>query len=137
MRRTPRKRTGAAGLVLGLFLATAALAQEPEPYILPPVVVRPPHPLQGVIQGNGSGEGTTDKPGDAKSFERLNRELKRKVDEINPSPNAPPLDAQSPDIKIGVVNIPAVQQQYGQNFGRSAIPYRPPPLIYNSPLGRR
>jgi hypothetical protein len=26
----------------------------------------------------------------------------------------------------GVVNMPAVKQQYGQNFGVSVIPYRPP-----------
>lgn len=36
-----------------------------------------------------------------------------------------PVDAKSQDIKVGVVNVPAVQQQYGRNFGVSVIPYRP------------
>lgn len=48
------------------------------------------------------------------------------------------IDARSSDLKKGVVNLPAVQQQYGKNFGRSVIPYRPgPPPVYTSPLGRR
>ncbi len=71
------------------------------------------------------------------SFDRLNQQLKRKVDETNPSVNSPPLDARSPDTKIGVINIPGVQQQYGKNFGHSVVPYRPPPLVYTSPLGPR
>jgi len=33
--------------------------------------------------------------------------------------------------------MPAVQQQYGRNFGVSAIPYRPAPPVFNSPIGRR
>lgn len=139
-----------AALLLALVVVAAARAEEP-PHVLPEVVVRaprlptrlpesiisPPSDAGSNNIGGGSGEGTSDKSGDAKSLERLNQVLKRKVDEINPSFNTPPLDARSPDTKIGVINIPAVQQQYGQNFGRSAIPYRPPPPIYISPLGRR
>jgi hypothetical protein len=30
-----------------------------------------------------------------------------------------------------------VQQQYGQNFGHSVFPYRPPSPVYSSGLGRR
>jgi hypothetical protein len=66
----------------------------------------------------------------------LNRQLKRQVDQVNPSLNMPPIDAKSPDLKVGVVNIPGVQQQYGQNFGHSVVPFRPPPPIFNS-FGRR
>jgi len=51
--------------------------------------------------------------------------------------NQPPIDARSPDTKVGVVNIPGVQQQYGGNFGLSVVPYRPPPLIYAPSLGGR
>jgi hypothetical protein len=47
--------------------------------------------------------------------------------------NLPPIDARSPDIKTGVVNIPAVQQQYGRNFGISVVPYRPPPPVFSTP----
>jgi hypothetical protein len=66
----------------------------------------------------------------------LNEQLKQKVDRVNPSENTPPLDAKSSDLKTGVVNMPAVQQQYGQNFGRSVIPYRPPRPVFAPPLAR-
>lgn len=36
-----------------------------------------------------------------------------------------PVDARSPDVKVGTVNMPAVRQQYGSNFGVSVKPYRP------------
>jgi hypothetical protein len=88
----------------------------------------------------------SDRPGDNKSgtsggdgkggFEQLNRELKRKVDETNPVVNTPPLDARSADPKIGVINIPGVQQQYGKNFGVSVYPYRPN-QVFTPPLGGR
>jgi hypothetical protein len=80
--------------------------------------------------------GTATAGGD-QSFGCLNEALKRQVDQINPVLNAPPIDAKSQDLKVGTVNIPAVQQQYGQNFGHSVIPYRPPPLVFTSPLGHR
>jgi hypothetical protein len=38
--------------------------------------------------------------------------------------------------RLGVINIRGVQQQYGKNFGVSAVPFRPR-AIYNSPIGRR
>lgn len=74
------------------------------------------------------------KNGDDHSLSILNQQLKRKVDEVNPTANTPPLDAGSPDTKIGVINIPRVQQQYGKNFGNSVIPFRPPPPVF-APLG--
>ncbi len=131
-----------AALLLSLIAGTVVHAQEQVPTLLPPVTVRPPsRPLApaGSNPGEGSGAGTNDKKnGDAgKVFEQLNRDLKRKVDEVNPTINSPPLDAASPDTKIGVINIPGVQQQYGKNFGQSAIPYRPPAPVYSAPLGHR
>lgn len=75
--------------------------------------------------------------GNDRSLGCLNQTLKRKVDEVNPVLNIPPIDAKSSDLKVGTVNVPAVQQQYGQNFGHSVIPFRPPPPIFASPLGRR
>jgi hypothetical protein len=38
---------------------------------------------------------------------------------------AAPLDSRSPDVRIGIVNMPAVQQQFGRNYGVSVVPYRP------------
>jgi hypothetical protein len=71
--------------------------------------------------------------GSERSFGCLNETLKRKVDEVNPVPNIPPIDAKSQDLKTGVSNLPAVQQQYGRNFGISAFPYRPPQPVFSSP----
>lgn len=73
-----------------------------------------------------------------RSFACLNQSLSREVQKINPTLNAPPLDARSADHKIGVVNIPGVRQQYGQNFGVSAVPFRPAVTVVNrpGPLGR-
>ncbi len=64
-------------------------------------------------------------PGGVKSFDCLNELMRRKADETNPTTIAPPIDAKSSDLKTGVVNIPGVQQQYGKNFGHSAVPFRP------------
>jgi hypothetical protein len=67
----------------------------------------------------------------------LNEKLRAKVDEVNPTLTTPPIDAKSSDLKVGNVNVPAVQQQYGKNFGKSVIPYRPAPPIYGGIGGRR
>jgi hypothetical protein len=107
---------------------------------LPPVIVTAPapkstnHPGQ---MGGPNGEGSADTGGDGHSLDRLNEQLKRKVDETNPVANIPPLDARSPGTKTGVVNIPGVQQQYGKNFGNSVVPYRPGAPVFTSPLGPR
>ncbi|WP_245286398.1 hypothetical protein [Bradyrhizobium sp. ARR65] len=74
--------------------------------------------------------------GSEKSFGCMNEKLKRQVDRVNPPVlNVPPIDARSSDLKVGTVNVPAVQQQYGRNFGVSAFPYRPPPPVYIAPVG--
>jgi hypothetical protein len=128
-----------AALLLTLVGGTVARAQQQVRTNLPPISVTAPHEQLGPgsnNQGAGSGAATNDKKGDGKAFEQLNRDLKRKVDEVNPSINSPPLNAASPDTKIGVVNIPGVQQQYGKNFGQSAVPFRPPPPVFVAPLGR-
>ena len=80
--------------------------------------------------------------GSVRSFGCLNEKLKRQVDRVNPPvTNTPPFDARSQDVKIGVINIPAIQEQYGKNFGVSAVPFRPPPPVFSlppsSPTGRR
>ena len=75
--------------------------------------------------------------GSSRSMDCLNQKLKKEVDKVNPSINLPPIDAKSQDLKVGVVNVPAVQQQYGRNFGVSAVPYRPAPPVFTSPVGRR
>uniref|UniRef100_Q07KZ8 Uncharacterized protein n=1 Tax=Rhodopseudomonas palustris (strain BisA53) TaxID=316055 RepID=Q07KZ8_RHOP5 len=74
--------------------------------------------------------------GSSRALNCLNQKLKREVDRVNPSLNLPPIDAKSSDLKVGTVNIPGVQQQYGRNFGVSVIPYRPPAPVFTPPLHR-
>jgi hypothetical protein len=75
-------------------------------------------------------------PGSARSFNCLNRQLQQQVDNVNPATPSAPFSASSTDIKVGTVNMSAVKQQYGQNFGVSAIPYRPA-LTFAPPLHGR
>src|SRR5688572_28031770 len=80
------------------------------------VTVRPE-----IVIGGGAGNAPVQpdrcvevESGSSRAMDCLNQKLKREVDRVNPVMNLPPIDARSPDIKTGVVNIPAVQQQYGR-----------------------
>ncbi|WP_316205423.1 hypothetical protein [Bradyrhizobium sp. SZCCHNS3004] len=141
-------------IVVALVAALSpARAQDPRP--LPPVTVDAPPPspllpspsnpgaataapaLGGGQAGGNKGRCTKAKGETDTSFGCINERLRRKVDEVNPPVlNLPPIDAKSSDLKVGTVNIPAVQQQYGRNFGHSAVPYRPT-VIYPSGIGHR
>lgn len=95
-----------------------------------------------LIGGEASARGTSEtcvdvEIGDGRAYNCLNQKLKRQVDRVNPNLNLPPVDARSSDIRVGVVNMPAVQQQYGRNFGISVIPFRPALPAYASPVGPR
>lgn len=122
-----------------IMLGLAALSQpgraQPSPALqLPEIVI-------GGEKRSGSGsEPCVDAPtptAGARSYKCLNEKLQKQVDRVNPRMNIPPADARSSDIKIGVVNTPAVKQQYGRNYGVSVVPYRPPLPTYTSPLGGR
>jgi hypothetical protein len=63
----------------------------------------------------------------------LNQQLKREAERVNPSLNVPPLDARSPDTRVGNANEAAVRQQYGSNYGRSVYPFRPPAPVFTVP----
>lgn len=56
----------------------------------------------------------------------LNRKLKKKIDQLQLPQVSAPLDARSPDTRLGIVNQPALRQQYGNNYGVSVAPQRPP-----------
>lgn len=71
-----------------------------------------------------------------KTFDCLNSKLKDRVERTVPVPNLPPIGTQSQDIHLGIANTPAVRQQYGPNFGKSVVPYRPPAPVYSPPLGK-
>lgn len=147
----------AIGAVAVAALVSPAQAQQSR--ALPPVTIDapPPSPLlpapsstgapsstsvPATVGGGQAGAGSGDKGrcADPKSeaggsLGCINERLKHKVDEVNPVYNTPPIDAKSSDLKVGTVNIPAVQQQYGKNFGNSVVPYRPN-VTYPSGLGR-
>ncbi len=66
----------------------------------------------------------------------LNRKLRGEVEKVQSPSFAPPVDAKSQDIRVGVVNQSALRQQYGSNFGVSVFPQRPTSVFINS-MGRR
>jgi hypothetical protein len=70
--------------------------------------------------------------GGNQQFGCLNQQLKREVDRVTGVPNVPPIDARSSDVRVGNVNEAAVRQQYGPNYGRSVVPFRPT-LTFPSP----
>lgn len=74
--------------------------------------------------------------GERAAWSCINQVLRRKVEQASPDRFAVPLAAGSQDVRIGAVNIPAVRQQYGRNFGISVLPERPP-QIYSAPLAPR
>jgi hypothetical protein len=129
------RRTAIFALTMGMLAVMPVHAQEPT--TLPEITVSPATPRSADHKGADGKGGADVKNGDDQSFGDINQKLNRKVDEINPTENNPPLDANSPDTKTGVVNIPSVQQQYGKNFGNSVIPFRPPQPVFSSPLGAR
>lgn len=131
------------------MLAAVPVSAE-ERTALPEIIVGspPPPPLtagpavqQGPSASRNAAAGTQERcvsGASERSFRCLNEKLKREVDRVNPPvTNTPPIDAKSSDLKIGVVNVPAVQQQYGRNFGISVYPYRPSAPVDTLPLGRR
>lgn len=127
-----------------LVLAGSAVAQQNGPFALPPVSIDPSRgapppttPGTGPGSSNSSTPGANTSRGANRAYDNLNRKLRGEVDRVNPSVPQAPLDARSPDVKVGVVNIPAVQQQYGRNFGVSVQPYRPPAPVYTSPVAPR
>jgi hypothetical protein len=107
------------------MLTAPVVAQVPDGRIEPSTERRPT-----IVGGNQSAAQTFERCVDVqiggdRGLGCLNEKLKREVQRVNPSINFPPLDAHSPDVKIGNVNEAAVREQYGSNYGRSAFPYRP------------
>jgi hypothetical protein len=64
----------------------------------------------------------------------INQELQQQAQGAPQSTPSLPLGADFPSNKVGTFNEQGVKEQYGQNFGKSVIPFRPPPLIFNNTL---
>ena len=134
----------AFSLLATIGLVSRGVAEE-RVIVLPEIVIGNGPRAGGATNPGGAGPGSrTGAPaardkcaepeiGSSPAMDCLNRKLKREVDRVNPTVNLPPVDARSPDTKIGVVNIPGVAQQYGKNFGVSVVPYRPPPPSFSTP----
>ena len=70
----------------------------------------------------------------ASSLNCLNQALARQLQSHGLAPPPAPLGAGSPSNAVGTFNEQSVREQYGRNFGKSVVPYRPPPPAYNNPL---
>jgi hypothetical protein len=133
----PIKLTSAPSILAFVVSLLACLqlaaAQSPAPSAQPPseqheaiIGGQPPPPpnFQQCIEVEIGGD---------RAFGCLNQQLKRQVERVNPSLNLPPLDARSSDVRVGNVNEAAIRQQYGPNYGRSVIPFRPPSAAFATP----
>jgi hypothetical protein len=153
--RWPMPTTAIVPAAMLLLISVPSIAAEPQ--LLPPVTVDLPDrpPASPLLPGPGdaaappvllggrmatSGDKpercTDDASAQPRTLNCINESLRRKVDAVNPLGNQAPIDARSSDLKVGTVNIPAVRQQYGDNFGRSVVPYRPT-AVFPSGFGRR
>jgi hypothetical protein len=128
---------GARDLILStpalLTLLMPAVAQAPRPDD-----GRPAAPREVTIGGQSSSAQSFQRCVDVEiggdhALDCLNQQLKREVERVNPTLNVPPLDARSSDVRVGNVNEAAIRQQYGSNYGRSVIPFRPPPPVFFVP----
>jgi hypothetical protein len=120
-----------AGMLVSVWTWTSAAAQVPE-------AGQTAAPREVTIGGQVPPAPTVQQCVDVQiggdhAFGCLNQQLKREVERVNPPANLPPLDARSSDVKVGNVNEAAVRQQYGSNYGRSVIPFRPPAAGFVAP----
>jgi hypothetical protein len=66
--------------------------------------------------------------GTAQSYDCINAQLGAAANATpRPSSQDAPLNAASPSNVVGTFNEGATRNRLGQNFGKSAIPYRPAP----------
>jgi hypothetical protein len=67
-------------------------------------------------------------------FNCLNQQLQQDVQGTGATQPHLPLVATSPSNQVGTFNEQGVAEQYGQNFGKSVVPYRPPAPVFNNSL---
>jgi hypothetical protein len=116
-----------AGLLSVSLISVSAFAQQQY------------HTAHGVTLGSDASGGTGGacvevEIGGQKStgLDCLNQKLKQETNNVQPIGNIPPLDASSPAVKVGGFSQTAVSQQFGQNFGKSVVPFRPAPPVFTS-----
>lgn len=72
--------------------------------------------------------------GSAESYACLNQVERDLVARQKAQLNGTVLNAGSPAPSLGLYNQAATREQYGGNFGHSAVPLRPPPPVFANPL---
>jgi hypothetical protein len=68
------------------------------------------------------------------AYDCLNRQLQQQTQATQHAMPQAPFAAGSAPNQTGTFNKQGVSEQYGQNFGKSAVPYRPPAPIFNNGL---
>jgi hypothetical protein len=114
--RSARSRCAAFGLGLAFAIATPGLAQP-------------------ATDGTAAKGPCVDvRVGSDESYACLSRELQKLIPQERASSADAPISATSPAPQVGTFNEAATRQFLGSNFGKSAIPQRPPPPVFISPL---
>jgi hypothetical protein len=72
----------------------------------------------------------------APAFTCINQRLQRVVHGARPDAKAAPVDATSPAVRVGGFSQAGLAQQYGPNFGKSVVPFRPAPQPSGNVLRR-
>jgi hypothetical protein len=72
--------------------------------------------------------------GDQRSYDCLDQQLAREAQQSHAPAAIPSLSAASPALSVGGYNQAATHERLGTSFGHSAIPQRPPPAQFPSPL---
>jgi hypothetical protein len=123
-------------VAIALLLAPAQLLAQTPPGTAAPGAAAPGAAPPGGINLPGSSGQTCvqiavsgEKPS---PYNCLNQELQQQVEGTNPISPKLPLSATSPSNQVGTFNEQSVSEQYGKNFGKSVIPYRPPPPVFGS-----
>ena len=121
------QRPVAAGLCLGLLGGVAAAQNGPGGVYLGGVTA-PATAAKTCVQVQIAGQ----KPS---AYNCLNQQLQQQAEGAQSRGGpAAPLGAGSPSNAVGTFNEQGVKEQYGQNFGRSVIPYRPPAPVFSNGL---
>ena len=92
-----------------------------------------------LVAGPARGQSTVcvdAKVGSASSYNCLNRALQKQVEIQHQGGVGVSIDATSPAPAVGTFNQAAVREHLGSNFGKSAVPQRPPAPVFTSPLTR-
>ena len=124
-RRRPRHHAAAACILLSMSGGVAGAQTAPGGVYLGGASAPPPA-AKTCVQVQIAGQQPS-------IYNCLNQQLRAQAQGAVPGGvPAPPLGAGSPGNAVGTFNEQGVKEQYGQNFGKSVLPYRPPAPVFAS-----